>query len=68
MRHDDLKAGMKVRATEDAPDDRGSCCWKAGDEFTVYERGRDGFYVTCRNHDRDGNHWLNAVNEALEPA
>lgn len=67
MRETDLVSGMKVKAIADAPDDRGGFCWKAGDEFTVHERGRDGFYVICRNDSRDGHHWLNGFLDDLEP-
>lgn len=37
-----LEAGITLKATKDARTDyRGQCCWKAGDEFTVYEHVHD---------------------------
>lgn len=68
MKYNDLKPGMKIRATADWAD-----CWKAGDEFEVYDLPNGVHAINCHGvlgtyHGLDGTATEDGELPEFEPA
>lgn len=61
MKHSELKAGMKIKTTDNWAD-----CWKLGDEFIVQETAEGEFFIECHDHGNGPEHGFSGLDDGYD--